>query len=386
MSVFVTDSDSRQVLAIIRSLGKRGIAVSAGESRRTAMGFFSKYCTRKVLYPPPVENPELFKRRMLEYVAKHKIDVFMPVSNPILVSVSRSLDEFSKHTSVPIPSSATLMKALDKALTGEFSVGIPQPVTLLLKKHSEISQIAKETNYPVVIKPRISSGSRGIKYASNANELVHYFKVTAEKYGIPLIQEYIPGDEIYGVSALLNMDSKVRASFVHKRVRQFPLTGGPSTYRVSVSNRPIAEIGIRLLEQIGWQGVAMVEFKVDPRDGTPKLMEVNPRFWGSLSLAIEAGIDFPHLLYRMAIDGDVHPVFNYKTGVKQRFMLFGDIFHFLASRNKLKLMPEFLKIYEEDLHYDIWKNDDMLPAFVRMINGFRYVWSREMWDYSFTRA
>lgn len=386
MSVFVTDSDSRQVLAIIRSLGEKGIAVTAGDNKRFAMGFFSKHCTEKMLYPSPVENPDLFKRRLLGYLSRNKIDVFMPVSNPILLSVSRSLDEFSRYTSVPVPPFTTMIKALDKSLTLNVAAEIPHPVTFSPEKYSDVSKIAKKANYPLVIKPRTSSGSRGIKYANNAAELVYYFKVTAEKYGIPLVQEYIPGDEMYGVSALLNKDAKVRAYFVHKRIRQFPLTGGPSTYRVSVSNELIAKMGIKLLEEMGWYGVAMVEFKVDRRDGEPKLIEVNPRFWGSLSLAIEAGVDFPYLLYRLAMDGDVQPRYNYKVGVKSRFLLFGDIFHLLASQKNPKLIMEFLRFYEKNLSYDILDIKDLLPAFVRMFNGLRYVLDREMWEYAFIRA
>jgi len=185
---------------------------------------------------------------------------------------------------------------------------------------------------------------------------------------------------------LLNRDAKVRAFFVHKRIRQFPLTGGPSTYRVSVFDRLLVDLGTKLLKAMGWYGVAMVEFKIDPRDGMPKLIEVNPRFWGSLSLGIAAGVDFPHLLYKMAVDGDVQPAFNYRLGVKQRFLLFGDVFHFLASQDKLKLIPEFLRFYDRDLSYDIWSSGDPLPALVRLLNGLRYVWSREMWEYAFTRA
>lgn len=386
MSVFVTDSDSRQVLAIIRSLGEKGIAVTAGDNKRFAIGFFSKNCTEKVLYPSPVENPDLFKRRLIRYLSKSKIDVFMPVSNPILFSVSRSLDEFSRYTSVPIPPFTTAIKALDKSLTLNVAGEIPHPVTFSPEKYSDISKIAKKANYPLVIKPRTSSGSRGIRYVNNAAELIYYFKVTAEKYGIPLVQEYIPGDEMYGVSALLNKDAKVRAYFVHKRIRQFPLTGGPSTYRVSVSNEPIAKMGIKLLEEMGWYGVAMVEFKIDSRDGEPKLIEVNPRFWGSLSLAIEAGVDFPYLLYRLAMDGDVQPAHNYKVGVKSRFLLFGDVFHLLASQKNPKLITEFLRFYETNLSYDILDIKDPLPAFVRMFNGLRCILDREMWEYAFIRA
>jgi predicted ATP-grasp superfamily ATP-dependent carboligase len=60
----------------------------------------------------------------------------------------------------------------------------------------------------------------------------------------------------------------------------------------------------------------MVEFKKDQRDGRFKLMEINPRFWGSLNLAIQSGVDFPYLFYDMALTGDCDVVLDYKVGVK----------------------------------------------------------------------
>ena len=386
MSVFVTESDARQVLAIIRSLGKRGIKVTAGDCKKLSIGFFSKYCDKKVLYPSPLENPELFKKSLLKYVANNEVDVLIPVSSSAVFTVSCSLDAFSRYVSVPIPPYETVMKAFDKASTAKIAEGIPRPKTYVPKKISEVHAIAKKVDYPTVVKPRVSSGSRGLKYANNPAELLYHFETTAKKYGYPLVQEYIPGNEIYGVSALLNKDSKPRAVFVHKRIRQFPVTGGPSTCRVSVSKPSLAKLGLKLLEEMKWYGVAMVEFKVDLRDGKPKLIEVNPRFWGSLSLAIAAGVDFPYLLYKLAVEDDVQPIFNYKVGVKARYLLFGDVFHFMDSPSKLKLLPEFMKFYERNLSYDILSIDDFLPAVIRLLNGATGAFSREMWEYAYTRA
>lgn len=77
----------------------------------------------------------------------------------------------------------------------------------------------------------------------------------------------------------------------------------------------------KILDHVNWHGVAMVEFKLDERTNKPVLIEVNPRFWGSVYQAIAAGVNFPYLLYEMALYGDVEPVFNYKVGVKTRFLL-----------------------------------------------------------------
>ena len=124
----------------------------------------------------------------------------------------------------------------------------------------------------------------------------------------------------------------------------------------------------------------MVEFKVDPRDNTPKLMEINPRFWGSLPLSIASGVDFPYLLCKMAVDGDITPVLDYKKGVKARSLFYEDFKHLFAvlkgqstpwgyqSPDRLRTFREFMKFYEKDITYDYLSWDDPVPALLRILS------------------
>jgi len=88
-----------------------------------------------------------------------------------------------------------------------------------------------------------------------------------------------------------------------------------------------------LLETMGWQGVAMVEFKRDARTGVAYLMEVNGRFWGSLQLAIDAGVDFPALLIAAASGEPVATPPSYRIGTRSRWW-WGDVDHLLARWRK----------------------------------------------------
>ena len=102
-----------------------------------------------------------------------------------------------------------------------------------------------------------------------------------------LVQEYIPNGGELGVYTLFDNQSVPRALSVQRRLRSYPVSGGPSTLRETIRNdasRLATDIAFRLLTKMQWTGVAMVEFRIDARDGMPKLMEVNPRFWGSLQL------------------------------------------------------------------------------------------------------
>jgi len=359
--VLVTDASKRETLAIVRSLSKKGIAVTVGEDRKLCCSFFSKYIKNKIIYPNPAENPFSFIKSIYELVKRSKYDVIFPVDDQTTILFSKYKDKLSKYTKVPVADYETIMKGRDKAKTIKIAMGngIPCPKTYFV---DDIEEIRKdEIEFPVVIKPRESSGARGIVYVNSLEELMREYKKVKKRYGTPLIQEYIPHNGgHYSVCALFNYDSEPRAIFVYKELRQYPITGGPATFSVSVEKTDVLKYAIKLLKAMKWYGVAHLDFLIDSRDKKPKLLEVNPRFWSSLELAILSGVDFPYLLYKMALDGDVETVTKYETGIKLRFLV-GDILWLLGTKNKLKALPEFLKFMDGSIGYAIWSLDDPKP-------------------------
>jgi predicted ATP-grasp superfamily ATP-dependent carboligase len=122
----------------------------------------------------------------------------------------------------------------------------------------------------------------------------------------------------------------------------------------------------------------MVEFKHDLRDGIPKLMEINPRFWGSLALAIESGVNFPYLMYRMSCGEDFKPVEEYQTGKKCRWLLPGDLLHFLHNPRRMQMVPSFFNFRDKDTAYDILSLEDPLPAFGRILTPLTFLYDPDM--------
>ena len=131
--------------------------------------------------------------------------------------------------------------------------------------------------------------------------------------------------------------------------------------RESIKNPELASLGVKLLKALNWYGVAMVEFKIDPRTNEPKLMEVNPRFWGSVALSIYAGIDLPYLLYKLAVEGDVESTKDYKVGLQCRWLM-GDFLCFLRDSNKFHKNPSFFKFCDKNLRYDMISREDIKPT------------------------
>jgi predicted ATP-grasp superfamily ATP-dependent carboligase len=377
--VFVTDGHWRKTLAVVRSLGKRGLAVTVGESSGVATSLFSKYCTRRVVYPSVRRHPEAFLAFLRQELTGRTYDLLMPMEEETLLLLAQHRDEFKTLTRMPIPPYQAIMKARDKGwlLQHASQEGIPVPRTFWVQDMEDLGAVKDTIPPPWVIKPRVSSGAFGICYVERENDLAAAYQEVHRQFPLPLIQERIPpAGEAFGLAALLDGSGQVKASFAHRRLREYPVRGGPSTLRESVHHPQIEELGIRLLQSLHWYGVAMVEFKVDPRDNQPKLMEINPRFWGSLALAIHAGVDFPTLLYKMAMGEEFDPVLEYTVGDRCRWLLPGDILHFLTNPNRFHLKPSFFQF--RGMAYDILSRDDPMPAVGRFLTLFSLLWDRDL--------
>jgi len=378
MGVFVTDGHWRKTLAVVRSLGRRGIRVTVGESTGIATSFFSKYCSRRVVYPSPIRNPDGFLQRLRREVATGYRAIY-PMEEETLLLLARHRDLFDPLAFLPIAPFEKIQFVRDKERLLKFAMGkgIPCPKTSFVKAPEEVEKSRVE--FPAVIKPRISSGAFGIRYVTEAEDLLPAYLEVHQKYPLPLVQERIPREgESLGVSALFDENSRVKAAFVHRRLREYPISGGPSTLRESVIHPQVLELGLSLLKALDWFGVAMVEFKVDPKDNTPKLMEVNPRFWGSLQLAVFSGVDFPYLIYRMAKGEHFEPVLTYEGGRRCRWLLPGDLFHFFSNPNRFHLSPPFFDFFNENTCYDIISRKDPWPVLGRVLTLLTLLYDRDM--------
>ncbi len=382
MSVLVTDGHWRKSLAVVRSLGRRGVSVTVGERTFLNTSFFSKYCTRRIVYPSPRRYPDEFTQFLIEEIKKNRTDCLFPMEEETLLLLARYRSEVSKYTYLLIPDLEKIEFVRDKRNLIRFAEarGIPTPKTFYAITNPPTGEVeAEKIPIPAVIKPRISSGSFGIVYVRKREDLIPSYQRVHARYPFPLIQEWIPdGGGTFGISALFDEASNIKAAFVHKKLRMYPVQGGPSTLREGVEHPQVMELGLSLLKSLNWTGVGMVEFKVDPRDGIPKLMEVNPRFWGSLQLAIVSEVDFPYLILKMARGESFEPIFHYPVGRRCRWLLFGDILHFLTNPHRFRLQPSFFHFFEPKTFYDIISSEDPLPILGAMATFLTFLYDPEM--------
>jgi len=362
MKVFITDAENKHTLAAVRSLGKKGVYTIAGSSIKHAQSFYSKYCKERVVYPNP-KNGEKFVNYLLNFLKESEIDVLLPIGYTVTTILSKFKNNFSPYVGIPIANYEVMKIASDKNETIKLaqSIGIKTPKTIFVDEQKVVNE--SDLNFPVVIKGVVESGH--ICYANSYKELL----TKLENNQNSLLQEYIPG-EGYGFFGLFN-HGEPRAIFMHKRIREYPITGGPSTVAESIYDPKLKNAGLKILKELNWHGVAMVEFKKDSRDGEFKLMEINPKFWGSLDLAIASGVDFPYLACKMAVEGDVEPVFEYETGVRFRWLLPDDFLHLLASPSSAK--DFFGDFFDKNVKHNIWLSDIKPNLFQIAQTGFRVI-------------
>jgi len=378
MSVLVLDGNQRAALAITRALGRTGKSVVVGEAEYPSLAASSRYCLRPFIYPSPLQEPSKFKETLLEELRRQPYRMVLPVTEVTTSLLSQLRDCLPEALKLPIADTSSLELARDKAAIYRLaqSLDIPIPRTYFIRDLEGLASLAPHLPYPVVIKPRQtwqqSQGGNWTKakvaYAFNPQDLLSKYRQLDRMDSSPLLQELIIGP---GKGIFLLMDrGEPRASFAHLRLREKPPWGGESVLRQSVPLDPTLEgWATSLLQALRWHGVAMVEFKLDQRDQIPKLMEINGRFWGSLQLAIDAGINFPELLYRLAVEEDLAGTWrDYRIGIRSRWLL-GDLESLLLGLiharsypwlpGRLRLFLDFLTT--QGVHYEILSRDDPRP-------------------------
>ncbi|HHJ13742.1 MAG TPA: ATP-dependent carboxylate-amine ligase [Gammaproteobacteria bacterium] len=384
LRILVTDGNSRAALAITRSLGSRGHDIMVGGKRAVTLAARSRHCRHGFAYPDPSGNKDAFVDHLAETVRRHRVDLLIPVTDVCVLPVSEARERFLPHVRLVLPPHDSLRLAADKHRLLELAreIGVPRPASWLVETPADILPALYRIGYPVVIKPsrsRVPSGrgwlSTRVDYAECPEDLEEKLcKLPAAAYPI-VLQERIVGP---GIGQFYCYDQgRCVAAFAHRRLREKPPSGGVSVLRESVPLDPEADRCSRLLlERLNWHGVAMVEFKRDQRDGRPRLMEINGRFWGSLQLAIDAGVDFPWLLTRIALgelaEDDAFP--DYRNGVRSRWLC-GDmdlmLMYLFKSRRQLQLpadapprwrtLLDILKPFGRDMHYEVLRRSDFRP-------------------------
>ena len=295
--VLVTDAGRGSAIAVIRSLGRRGLHVIATDHDRRSPGFRSRYAAERIVLPDPAADPAGVVDRLHALAAAGRVDLIVPVTDEVLLPLSDARERFDGLCALAIPDRAALATAGDKAATLDLArrLGVPVPPTVVARTADEALAAASDLGWPVVLKPASSRVVRDgvverfeVVYADGPVALAAAMRRFEGRCAV-LVQEYRAGVG-HGVELLVDRGRPLLV-FQHRRLHEVPITGGVSALREGVEPDPVLlDHATRLLGALGWTGLAMVEFRVG--EAGPVLMEVNGRIWGSLPLAVKSGADF----------------------------------------------------------------------------------------------
>lgn len=324
--VLVTDGEQRAALAIVRALGRAGheLVVCAFADRSLAGA--SRFASTEVTVPDPATGAEGYAEAVRALVARARLDVVIPVTDASCLALLPARGHLSGAL-VLGPSADSFRRISDKRAVrcAAADIGAFVPEQIVLERPGDAATDIPEELFPLVVKPSRSipidggrTPGRAVVYAPNREELQRALGAYPDVAYPLLLQRRISGPGV-GVF-LLRWDGRTLAAFSHRRLREKPPTGGVSVDRVAVElDADLLSLCERLLAAHQWQGVAMIEFKRERDSGRLYLMEVNGRFWGSLQLAIDAGVDFPTLLLSAALGAPQRAVVDYRVGTRCRW-------------------------------------------------------------------
>ncbi len=312
--VLITDSDYKHSIALARYI-KRELKDVYLIGQSTAGGQWARHYSC---------FDELYTNESLEKtLSKGGFDQVIPVGAASTLQVARLRPDLAV-----LSSPKQLETCFDKRLTIDVAnrVEVPVPVTQMIEDVDQIN--VDKASFPCVVKAdREIAVSKSVRYCQDAKELRTIAKYMLDQnrsagVGI-LVQELITGPG-HGFFALMDHGKPLRI-FMHKRLREFPPTGGASTAAAAFYSPRLEELGLKLLSHLCWNGVAMVEFKFDLKKQDFVLMEVNGKFWGSLELALCSGVNFGADLVHLFRGDKLEPSSVFDQNVHFYWPLDGDL-------------------------------------------------------------
>lgn len=383
MNILVTDGENRSALAMTRSLGRKGHSVFVAGLETTNISASSEYCRKSFASPDPLGHSENYSAAIVEIVLKEQIDVIFPMTEQSVYVLNGARSDFG--TSVILACApAEKMEAVSnkyRLFRLAENMGIAMPKTMYVDGRDDFYvQKVAPSDFPVVVKPAFSKNivgeriiSSGVMYARDQDELCRLYDTMNVLQYPSLIQELIVGEGT-GLFTLFDQDHHL-ALFSHRRLLEKPPSGGVSVFSASVPlDEEMVEGARELLAHVEWEGIAMVEFKRDVKDGRAKLMEINGRFWGSLQLAVSSGVDFPSLCLDYYLGKKPASLMSsYRVGHKLKW-IFGMVDHmiirlkkedrlqnlFPGSLTRWQVTKEMLKT-DENTSFDVYDSEDPKP-------------------------
>jgi predicted ATP-grasp superfamily ATP-dependent carboligase/protein-tyrosine-phosphatase len=332
--VLVLDGTTRVIVSVASALARHDIPTHYAFLEGWDLSMGARFVREKLPLP---RAPEELRDALDEFVATRNIVTIMPCSDKALAAAATCYDELSQRVNFTCPPPNIIAQVLDKAviLNAAARCQVPIPKTV---GPSEIDQrLQDQLSFPIVAKPSITGTNQPkVQYFSDYQHLQSAMRQEPQLSQVNVLQEFFDGDGV-GINTVIHR-GKPLLMFQHRRIHEWPATGGVGVlFQSQPVDDVLAHATLRLLGELQWEGPAQVEFRQNRQSGNFVLMEVNGRFWGSLPLAIRAGIDLPYYCWQIAIGQQPEPPPRYDENITMRWTA-GEIrrlYELLTDRDSL---------------------------------------------------
>jgi predicted ATP-grasp superfamily ATP-dependent carboligase len=317
VDALVTDAHSRAGVAGIRALGRAGKRVVAFASTRGAPGLRSRYATEGAVGPPAGEGAA-FVARIGELAREHGPLVVYPGQEEALDPLTNHMGELPPEAIVPYPGPEPLRALRHKPSLEELvrQADLVVPELLAEGRAGDLAQAAPPA--PCVVKsPGLSAALPVAKMTETAQELRALLESLPPDEHV-IVQERA-GGPLIGLALVLDRDGAVVARFQQTADLLWPMGAGGSRRATSVApDGELVDAAARLLRETGFWGLAQMQF-MSARKGAA-LIDVNPRFYGSLPLATAAGVNLAAVWHAVTLGEPLPPEEPYRVGVTYRWL------------------------------------------------------------------
>lgn len=297
MSVLIPDGNNHRALKVVRSLAcseYMKIYIIADKNRNV---HFSKHCKAFIL-PEKDDDKNVYLKQIIDISKKYHIDTLLPISEAGIKFVILHKDILKEYYNIaPIPDDKFFETARNKGLFHDFAVEhhLPVPKAVHTADFFTDSSAIKDLSFPVLLKPVIGEGGQGIQYVESEKQFRQIFdvKTSQNHYDNYLIQEYIMGKDTD--LSVLCKNGEILAYTI-----QIPVVKHAGAFSFGkiirfIEHNDILETGRKLLSDLQWNGIAHIDFLVEEKNAVARIIDINPRFWGSLYGSVSAGVNFPYL-------------------------------------------------------------------------------------------
>jgi Carbamoylphosphate synthase large subunit (split gene in MJ) len=362
-TVLLLDGYGRQIPSILHQLHELGCVVTTVCESKLDAGYTSRYPQKRIVVKGIRENKKVYRQEIENELKRNHYDILFPVLETATdICIGGDLQDRYRNLKIIAASREAFLKAYDKQQTMKICMEnqIPCPITKM--DNETMEEFLAKIDFPLVAKPRKGSGAAGFKRIMNRKQLYKYLAdgiIKVEEY---VIQELIPeGGLQYGGYVMMDRDHKPQSTLVVESCRWFPIDGGPGCYIRTINHKAMAAYSNRLLECLDWTSFGHIGFIMDPRDHTPKVMEINGRIPASIKICEWAGTKPVKNMLDLAYGKTLTPM---KKRIPENLALryfHTDLLWLIKNPNRLKAKPSWFYCRKQRDYIFSWQ--DPIPFF-----------------------